>query len=308
MKFNIPSKFQPFPVYYNTNSDFSTKALTFESIGNTTVCLSGGSGSLEKNPITMYYKKTGDASFNSYTVGTTISLSNGETVSFSGTTDVFSKVSGTPTSKTYGCYKFYTGGAGTLKLYGNVNSLINSTTILSYLHNGVFYNLFNDCQNIIDASNFVLPYMDLTWECYTQMFNACYSLTSAPLLPATGMASGCYNGMFQYCSSLLSAPVLPATDTTWGCYKYMFTNCKKLNAIDVNFTTWRSGTDKFTDWVYGVSGNGTFYKPTALPISTGYDYIPTGWTVVNKDATEPLTFESLVDNNTVRIAKTGNPY
>ena len=36
--------------------------------------------------------------------------------------------------------------------------------------------------------------------CYNQMFNGCTSLTTAPELPATTLASSCYSDMFNGCS------------------------------------------------------------------------------------------------------------
>jgi hypothetical protein len=54
--------------------------------------------------------------------------------------------------------------------------------------------------------------------CFANLFNGCTSLTQAPELPATTLASNCYYGMFQGCTSLTSAPALPATLLQFACY------------------------------------------------------------------------------------------
>ena len=54
--------------------------------------------------------------------------------------------------------------------------------------------------------------------CYSGMFQNCRSLTTAPELPATTLASSCYNSMFSLCESLTTAPELPATTLADGCY------------------------------------------------------------------------------------------
>lgn len=57
---------------------------------------------------------------------------------------------------------------------------------------------------------------------FKMMFFRCSSLTSAPELPATTLASGCYQELFGGCSSLTNAPELLATKLASGCYISMF--------------------------------------------------------------------------------------
>ena len=57
------------------------------------------------------------------------------------------------------------------------------------------------------------------------MFDGCTSLTSVPinLLPATTLCDWCYSYMFYECISLSTAPALPATGLApEGCYEGMF--------------------------------------------------------------------------------------
>ena len=61
----------------------------------------------------------------------------------------------------------------------------------------------------------------------------------------------------------------------------MFNNCYKLNYIEVNFTAW-GDSNAMANWTAAVGTNGTFVKPAALPPSTGVNYIPATWTIVDK--------------------------
>ena len=60
------------------------------------------------------------------------------------------------------------------------------------------------------------------------MFYSCTSLTQAPELPATTLASNCYSNMFNNCTSLTQAPALPATTLANSCYGAMFFRCSSL--------------------------------------------------------------------------------
>ena len=81
------------------------------------------------------------------------------------------------------------------------------------------------------------------------MFEECTSLTSAPELPATTLASKCYYGMFNKCTSLTSAPELPATTLPTGLagggYSSMFSGCTSLKRIKMNASSGNWGTYMF---------------------------------------------------------------
>ena len=91
-----------------------------------------------------------------------------------------------------------------------------------------FYNLFNNCTNIIEVSPNFLPATTLVSNCYGSMFNRCTSLTTAPELPATTLNGHCYNFMFNRCTSLTTAPKLPATTLSTYCYYGMLFGCTSL--------------------------------------------------------------------------------
>jgi hypothetical protein len=112
------------------------------------------------------------------------------------------------------------------------------------------------------------------------MFEGCTSLTTAPELPATTLASQCYYTMFEGCTSLPTAPELPATTLTNYCYAYMFRYCTRLNYIKAMFTTTPS-SNYLNGWVIGVASSGTFVKNSAATWTSGcgmHTY-PCGWTV-----------------------------
>ena len=116
------------------------------------------------------------------------------------------------------------------------------------------------------------------------MFYGCTSLTQAPKLPATTIASECYSHMFYGCTSLTTAPELPATKLESNCYRYMFYNCNKLNYIKCLARRNMSAYNCTLKWVSGVADTGTFVK-NQNTISTSWERgisgIPEGWTVVN---------------------------
>ena len=92
--------------------------------------------------------------------------------------------------------------------------------------------------------------------------------------------------MFQGCTSLTEAPELPATTLATNCYSYMFYKCTNLNYIKALFTT-EPGTDYTTHWVNNVASTGTFVKNSEATWDvTGTNGIPSGWTVETVDVEE----------------------
>ena len=91
-----------------------------------------------------------------------------------------------------------------------------------------FCYLFKECASLTTAPE--LPATTLATDCYSYMFYNCIGLTTAPELPAITLAKECYYQMFQSCTSLTTAPELPATTLAEGCYSYMFWNCDGLTA------------------------------------------------------------------------------
>ena len=189
------------------------------------------------------------SSWTPYTIGETISLLDGEKLMFrAGET---------------GNRFFYNDGfddfyqfriSGEVAAKGNIMSLLNRNCLRKTVGFCEFYRLFWNCQ----------------------------SLTSAPELPATELATRCYDSMFEGCTSLTKAPELPATKLSWGCYKGMFYGCRSLNYVKALFTNKTS--DKTTkDWLYLVSPTGTFVKSKDATWDVrGSSGIPDDWNVVTE--------------------------
>ena len=171
--------------------------------------------------------------------------------------------------------------------------------------------MFNGCTSLTTAPE--LPATTLATHCYGNMFEGCTSLTTAPTLPATTLSTNCYAAMFLGCSSLTTAPVLPATTLASNCYQRMFVSCTSLNYIKMLATDISASSCLF-NWVYGVASSGTFVKHvnmTSLP--TGTSGIPSGWTVVN-DGVEPintdnyLTIEAIENGLTASLSTNACEY
>jgi hypothetical protein len=222
--------------------------------------------------ITLEYS-TGGA-WSTYTIGTQITLASaGDYIKFRGDNGTFST-----TLNDY--YQFAM--SGTIGASGNVMSLVDSTCkSLTIPCDYCFRYLFYGCTSLTSAP--ALPATTLATWCYNSMFRGCLSLTTAPALPATTLAPYCYYDMFLTCKSLTTAPALPATTLATRCYQYMFRYCTKLSSIEVSFTSWDQATNQTLAWVDGVASSGTFTKPAALAAEYGESRIPTGWTVVNKE-------------------------
>ena len=208
-----------------------------------------------------------------YTIGTEITLASaGDYIKFRGDNSTFSTAANDH-------YQFSM--SGTIGASGNVMSLVDSTCkSLTIPGDYCFRSLFASCTSLTTAP--ALPATTLATWCYNSMFAYCTKLTTAPALPATTLAANCYREMFRGCTSLTTAPALPATTLATQCYYFTFEGCTKLSSIEVSFTSWTQAWDQTGGWVGDVASSGTFTKPTALPEVFGVHNIPTGWTVVNK--------------------------
>lgn len=129
------------------------------------------------------------------------------------------------------------GGIGTFSASGNYNAYGNTMSLLYYDnyynsqlnstdYKNAFYHLFYDNIHLLSAP--LLPATTLASYCYDSMFQGCTSLTTAPELPSTTLGTFCYNYMFLNCTSLVTAPQLPSTTLIFACYTGMFTNCTSL--------------------------------------------------------------------------------
>ena len=113
---------------------------------------------------------------------------------------------------------------------GNIENLLDYATVSSGVHptmvNYCYQYMFADCASLTQAP--ALPATKLASSCYQYMFAGCTGLTKAPALPATTLAVSCYQYMFIGCPGLTKAPALPATTLKNYCYYGMFYGCTKI--------------------------------------------------------------------------------
>ena len=88
----------------------------------------------------------------------------------------------------------------------------------------------------------------------------------------------CYSGIFNGCTSLTTAPTLPTTSLASYCYQYMLWGCSSLNYIKM-LATDISKTGCLTNWASDVSPTGTFVKNVATWDVVGDNGVPEGWTI-----------------------------
>ena len=146
--------------------------------------------------------------------------------------DEFQNKTTFPIGSTYtfkGLFGSYTYDVGPffVTLQDASNLVLPATTLAQ----GCYSNMFNGCTSLTTAP--VLPATTLATNCYSNMFNGCTSLTTVPELPATTLAQGCCSNMFKGCTSLTTAPVLPATTLATNCYSNMFNGCTSLTTATV---------------------------------------------------------------------------
>ena len=117
---------------------------------------------------------------------------------------------------------------GTFDIKGNIMSLLYGDDFEGQIDLTSIRNLFSDCTTLVNASELILPTINLSNSCYRNMFENCTSLKTVPELPATMLTEYCYYSMFNGCTSLVTAPELPATTLASKCYQFMFSGCKSL--------------------------------------------------------------------------------
>ena len=255
MSMKIPSRFYKMAVYRQPSSPIPPEPPTPTNTPLTLKAVSGTPAIKIKvyegnpNPVSVS-TSINDGVWTAYTVGDTINMSLNDTVAFSGSTTTFSEYNdGT------NAYKFEVVN-GTVDVYGELMSLVNSTSACQYQNQfqRLFQNNEGDC-SVRNASGLILP---------------------------TELYTGCLAYMFEYNTSLQTAPLLPNFNLEhgWELY-YMFDGCSNLTSLSTQFTSWSTSPDVYEGWVQDIAANGTFYKSSSLNEEYGSNRIPYGWTVVN---------------------------
>ena len=205
----------------------------------------------EPAAISLQYSKNSGA-WTDYTVGTSITLADGETLKFR---------AGDGGNATFSTgyndyYSINTTGSGTIKASGNIMSLLDKTLAKNDVPEFAFWNLFRNNGNLTDAANLKLPATTLANYCYASMFNGCTGLTAAPELPATTLAEYCYYEMFN--------------------------DCKNLNYVKALFTE-IDAEDCIQSWLDGVSSTGTFVMNSTASWTASDLNLPSGWTITKAE-------------------------
>ena len=251
--------------------------------------------------------RDGGNTWTDYTLDTAITLNTGDEVSF--------RAKANRTSAQAGDKFISFQMTGKIEAWHNVMSLCRTNDFATY--NTViplaFFHLFANCTSLTKAPK--LPATTLATDCYSSMFKGCQSLTKAPELPATTLANYCYSSMFEGCQSLTKAPELPATTLAQNCYWNMFYDCRSLKEVRIAAT--KMASNALHCWLKGVSATGDFYcDPNAKIFPTDSESgIPSGWRRLNineeapavDDITKPLTLRATQDGSTVKLVKYGSP-
>ena len=262
--------------------DDITKPLTFKATQDgSTVTLKNEEGLISG---AFQTSSDGGNTWEDYTIDTAIALNTGDEVSFRAKED-----RSNPANSGYIHFMM----EGKIEAWHNVMSLYRKDDFATYntVWGSWFYYLFKDCASLTKAP--VLPATTLASGCYSYMFSGCQSLTEAPELPATRLAPSCYQNMFWDCVSLIKAPELTATELYDNCYKAMFQGCGSLNEVRCQMPSSYTSYDilRYTEgtvpgplkkpWLSGVSSTGTFYTNADANWPSGASGIPEGWTRVN---------------------------
>ena len=137
-----------------------------------------------------------------------------------------------------------------------------------------FVENFRGCTSLSSAS-YTLPW--LTGQSQTKDSNGLYQFRDDTSM--TDFTLHSHFGDGRVCDDSLSS-------TNLYFNRLMLQNCSQLTCISTDISSWPY--NGFENWVQGVAAAGTFICPTALgtdaTIQRGNSYCPTGWTVVNYDA------------------------
>ena len=280
---------------YSDVHDYSMDYLTFQILENGVI-------PWKQNTVakTIEYSLNAGSwvSITSTSSGVMINVSQGDTIRFRGTNNVYcngnkSQYSGFGLGES-GTNGDYVSNAASFNVEGNIMSLIygdnfiNQTSFPSGTYN--LCSLFKKAK-VVSAENLILPVTTLTEACYRAMFSWATNLTNAPKLPALTLAKFCYWYMFES-TAITTAPDLLAETLVNSCYGSMFTGCASLNFIKCMANAGFNQTNCKQTWVNGVASSGTFVKDSGVSVSTwtrGTSGIPTNWLVYDDVPVAPPT-------------------
>lgn len=217
-------------------NDSICSPITFIPDGDTDIIITFNNSNYYK------YKKNNDFDWTPCTSGNSISLNEGDKISFARDT-MYSVDYHSNSDNNY--VTFSSTGTANIDAYGNVMSLIDENRIIyeedrltlldiNEVISGIsgsatthhYINLFKDFTCLRKAPTL---YENLLSEsCYENMFYGCTGIEEAPVISATNLAANCCDHMFYGCSNLAIPPVLSAESLASHCYDAMFYGCTSL--------------------------------------------------------------------------------
>ena len=165
----------------------------------------------------------------------------------------------------WNCEKYYKVGGNPLSIqiperYWD-NDYYNSQTLSRYSDFNRWFYTYNDDgkpNNLIDASDLILPSFPVNWYMYQLAF-AVTLLNKAPIIRSRYFKGN--NTNFKWC----------------------FSSCNNLNWIKIYLMVYNNTNDAFTNWLQNVSPTGTFLLPEGSTFANdaprSSDGIPPGWTI-----------------------------
>lgn len=230
--------------------DPSTLPLTFKSYGNTSFYLNR-LGSPNSNTFYINKNNTGWQLYTSDATGSTISLTDGETVAFSGTNGSLNMAG----DNSRWCFRSNDSmtTSNYLEVYGNIQSLTNYQTLTNYVYRGLFYDYFGILSS---AWNLVLPSANLPQEAFACLFRG----SSTKIAPK-----------MMHISDTIPSYLFDAAFYSNSGVKYIGIDCSELT-----YTLTKN------NWVTSVSSNGVFVRTyPRTPYTRGTGAIPSNWTVID---------------------------
>lgn len=251
MILNIPCRSNPMPYYYESKgSDYENMPLTFKSYGNTSLYLNK-IGSPNSNTFYINKNNTGWQLYANNATGSTISLTDGQTVAFSGTNGSLNNFG----DNNRWCFRSSTSisNSNYLEVYGNIQSLTNYQPLVDYVYRGLFYDGFGILSS---AWNLVLPSANLPQQALACLFRGSSTKIAPKLMRVEGqMASSLFDAAFYQNSGV----------------KYIGIDCQDFGGTASN-------------WVTGVnsSSSNVFVRTyPRTPYTRGVGTIPSNWTVID---------------------------
>ena len=213
-----------------------------------------------------YMTAWGSGEWEPYTLGTNITLMQGNAASF--------RISARNMAQDSSNYVYFTVD-GKIEAWNNVQSLVDVGDYTLTMPDYGLYRLFMRQGGITKSP--LMPATTVGAYAYSNAFYECLLLTRAPeVLPATVLDVSCYRAMFYGCSILTNAPSILATILPQYACSGMFSACRAISEVSITSTD-ISATNCLHQWLSVVSSTGNFYCDPNTEFPSGISGIPTGW-------------------------------